>query len=202
MISSRISSIALAALLALTAAACGDPLRDRRIEYLGEDDANFAGTQFHRPGQPCTWCHNSEVGDQPVMTLGGTLFFRPEGLAPYPAGGFVVRLLDSDGKIIRLLANRCGNFWATPEQFEPVYPMRTRILTLNDDGTESVNVGMGTRIGREGSCGACHSDPKSAFSPGVVTINAPDPLNPPAPPSIVECPPPRFAPQFPGFTFE
>jgi hypothetical protein len=190
--------------------ACGDPLRDTRIELLGEEDPNFPADARHRPGQPCVWCHNSYENASPVMAVGGTVFFRPPPLAgelpesvpPYVVGGFVVRLLGSDGKSIELLVNECGNFWATPEQFEPVYPIRTRLLSINDAGDTIVNVGMGTRIGREESCGACHSEPKSPFSPGAIVVNAPDPANPPQPPDPTLCPPPRFAQQFNQFTFQ
>jgi hypothetical protein len=181
--------------------ACGDPLRDRRIELLGDEDDGFPEDERHRPGQPCTWCHNSYEGARPEMAVAGTIFFRPPDGIPYTVGDFVVRILDSDGKTIELAVNPCGNFWATPEQFTPVYPIRTRILSQTAEGGLLVNVGMGTRIGRESSCGACHSEPKSPFSPGAVTVNAVDATNPPLPPDPTFCPPPRFAPQYNTFTF-
>ena len=184
---------------------CGDPLRDRRVELLGEEDANFPADARHRPGQPCTWCHNAYEGAKPEMTIGGTTFFQPADPEepPFIAGNFVVRLLDSDGKTINLQANACGNYWATPEQFDPVFPMRTRILA-DVDGDLVVNVGMSTRIGREGSCGACHTQQKTPFSPGPIIVNAPDPANPPFPPAPTDCPPPRFAPDMNArdFTFD
>lgn len=175
--------------------ACGDPLREQRVEALGEEAPNFDPGEFHRPGQPCIWCHDSHEGAEPEMSIAGTLFVALPDVAPYLVGGYVVRLLDSEGTRIDKVSNKCGNFYTTQEEFDPAYPVRVEVLVPdpNDDDKLLSNQLMSSRIARDGSCGGCHKHPSSPFSPGVVYVSPPGEL--PEPPGPTECPPPTFAPQ-------
>jgi len=183
-------------------AACTDPLKDRKIAELGEEQDGFPEGPTHRPGQPCVLCHSDYFGAEPQMVLGGTVFVEPEepGGPLLGAPGYQIRLLDSQGRITEeglITTNECGNFWVTADQFTPAYPLRVELYgpSLTDaDRTVQISA-MSTRIGRDGSCGACHAEPLSPLSPGAIFIpralfNA-DAVNLPAP---GDCPTPRFRP--------
>lgn len=177
-------------------ASCSDPLRDGKIEALGDEDPNFPPSEIHRPGQPCVACHSEYEGAKPNISIGGTLFTDPERedgemqLVP----NHTIRIIDSQGKILDRTTNRCGNFFWTKEEFDPAYPVRAELYGPGPDDTlVPINV-MSSRIGRDGSCGACHSNPASTLSPGVVFV--PDGrLSPDVDlPDATSCPTPRFAP--------
>src|SRR5690606_33596927 len=67
----------VAALAALGATACGDPVLDARIEALGGEVDGVEPGEFHRPGQPCVLCHGKYGGEEPEMSVGGTIFAIP-----------------------------------------------------------------------------------------------------------------------------
>ncbi len=187
------------------AAACTDPLRDRQIAELGEEQDGFPESPIHRPGQPCVLCHGDYFGAEPQMVLGGTVFVEPEepGGPLLGAPGYEIRLLDSQGRITSeglITTNECGNFWVTEEQFKPAYPLRVEIYgpSLSDPDRIVQISAMSTRIGRDGSCGSCHAEPLSPLSPGAVVVpralfNA-DAVDLPAP---GDCPEPRYRPTVP-----
>jgi len=186
-------------------AACTDPLKDRQIAELGEEQDGFPESPIHRPGQPCVLCHSDYFGAEPQMVLGGTVFVEPEepGGPLLGAPGYEIRLLDSQGEITGqglITTNECGNFWVTEEQFQPAYPLRVEVFGPSlADADRSVQISvMSTRIGRDGSCGGCHAEPVSPLSPGAILIpralfNA-DAVDLP---SETDCPTPRFRPTVP-----
>jgi hypothetical protein len=188
-------TLALLGMAALLTLACNDSLRQERIDSLGEEAANFEASDIHRPGQPCVWCHDSHAEGEPEFSIAGTLFVAPPDVAPYLVGGYVVRLLDSEGTRIDVTSNRCGNFFVTKEQYDPAYPVRAEVLfpDPDDGGKLLANQLMSSRIARDGSCGGCHKHPASPFSPGVAYVSPPGEL--PTPPTPSDCPPPSFAPQ-------
>jgi hypothetical protein len=187
----------IVSLIALAAVACSDPLRDENIALLGDEDPNFPPSEIHRPGQPCVACHSEYEGAEPIMSIGGTLFTDPSvndgELILVP--DHTIRIIDSEGKIIELRTNRCGNFFIARDTFDPAFPLRAELRGpgMEDNSTTPINA-MASRIGREGSCGSCHAYPASSLSPGVVYVPngrlSPDV----ALPQVGECPPPTFAP--------
>ncbi len=178
---------------------CSDPLRDGKIEALGDEDAGFALNEIHRPGQPCVTCHSLYEGAKPLMSVAGTLFTDPTRPDPDEKGlqlvpQHTIRLIDSEGTIIEKETNRCGNFFATIEEFDPAYPVRAELYGPGPDDTLVPIDVMASRIGRDGSCGTCHAHPATSQSPGVMFV--PDGrLSPDVElPSGKDCPKPRFAP--------
>jgi hypothetical protein len=175
--------IALACVLA--AAGCGDAFRDPQIEALGGEFPGTTPSQFHRPGQPCVLCHDSYEGAEPELSIGGTLFYFPPDGAGFPVTtpGFVVSIVDSKGKSFNAEVNCFGNFFIEKSVFEPAYPILTEVLQRDEEtGELRTNQQMNSRIGRDGSCAACHVDPKSWLSPGPVFVaGAPEDFDPPAP---------------------
>ena len=158
------------AALGLALAACGDPLLDARIAALGDEDPRVEPSEWHRPGQPCTWCHGGYVGAEPDMSVAGTLYFPSSGGGKVPVAAHVVRILDSEGQSRDLRSNCAGNFFVARADWDPAFPLRAEILRPEaGGGLTSVRV-MTTRISREGSCAGCHSDPADALSPGVVYV--------------------------------
>lgn len=153
---------------------CDDPYLDNLIEELGEEQDGYAPSEIHRPGQPCVLCHSEYDGAEPILSFGGTLFAEPlTGDAPLVLlEGYTIRLLDSAGQIRNLTSNKCGNFFITKEAFDPAFPVRAELWgpTSPDGGNVVQLIPMSTRIGRDGSCGTCHVNPASPFSPGVAFV--------------------------------
>ncbi|MEM6786117.1 MAG: hypothetical protein AAF715_01260 [Myxococcota bacterium] len=203
----RAGVVSLGLIAAAATTSCEDPLRERQIAELGPEEANFPPSAIHRVGQPCVLCHSDYLGAEPQMVFGGTVFLEPDPEDPEAplvgVPGYEIRLLDSRGQITPeglITTNECGNFWVTEEQFKPAYPVRTEIHgpSLNDAERRVQISSMSTRIGRDGSCGGCHAEPRSPLSPGAIFIprelfNA-DAITIPDPGA---CPPPRFRPTVP-----
>jgi hypothetical protein len=172
---------------------CSDPFRDARIDELGDEQNGFEPSEIHRVGQPCLACHDGYGPGDPVFSFGGTIFAEPIGNDPLVLlPNYQVRLIDSEGQIVDIPTNRCGNFFIEKSEFDPAYPVRAEIFGPATPGSENIVQlrPMSTRIGRDGSCGSCHINPASPFSPGVAFVpNAflDNPVNP------ENCPEPRFA---------
>jgi len=175
-------------------AGCSDSFLDEQIEALGPEASGFEESEIHRPGSPCVLCHSEYHGAEPTMAIGGTLFVDPAEGAPFPIAGYTVRIVDSEGETLDMVSNRCGNFYVERSEFTPIYPLRTELLapSPNDPNKLLSNRAMASRISRDGSCGSCHAEPASPFSPGVVFVVPPQgaPLSPPR-----DCPPPNYAAQ-------
>lgn len=131
------------------AASCGDPVHDDRIEALGPEDPDVEPGPLHRPAQPCIACHDGSLSDADRYTVAGTVFaYRDTDVA---APAIKVELIDARGKKFTAKTNCAGNFYVTPKQFDPTYPIWTS-LVLGD-----YRVDMQSRIGRDGSCASCHA---------------------------------------------
>ena len=73
---------------------------------------------------------------------------------------------DGDDEI-RIENTSGGNFFISKDEFDPAYPVRAELWGPAAPGSEDIVqlIPMSTRIGRDGSCGTCHVDPASPFSP-------------------------------------
>ena len=170
---------------------CYDPIAADNIDELGGEQSGFGRGPHHRVGQPCLRCHSDVGGVAFSMSMAGTVFgeLTQEHPTPEPVEGIAVRLLDSEGNIATVVSNRCGNFYLTPGQFDPAYPVRAELW-----GNSGMVRPMSSRIGRDGACGECHIHPTSPYSPGIVFV--PDALLGSAGGRRAlpgECPEPRFA---------
>jgi hypothetical protein len=159
--------------LALMVTSCGDPVPDSTVAALGAEDPNVPPGPSHRPGQPCLACHR-DGGKARVFTVGGTVY--TDLTSQTPIGNVAVIIIDSAGTTFTTSTNCAGNFYVQGDQFTPVYPfwVSVRAGPIRDD--------MASAVYREGSCGACHINPRSSMSPGNVYL-IDDPTTQVAPPS-------------------
>jgi hypothetical protein len=155
--------LALALAVASSLGGC-DPVHRDAVDALGGEAPDVRKGPLHRPGQPCTTCHDGALGDPPEFTVAGTIY-QNEGDTT-PAVGATVSFTSVDGKTYDATTNEAGNFYATPSQFMPGYPMKVSVALGQD------SVKMVTAIGRNGSCATCHFDPAGPTSAGHVFIPA------------------------------
>jgi len=157
--------IPIATLCALVAVAC-DPVHSDAVNALGDEASGVRNGPLHRPGQPCLVCHDGKFGDPSQFTVAGTIYLHPDdttGLA-----GATVTLTGADGSHITATTNAAGNFYLTPTEWNPSFPMQTQV----EYG--GVTATMATLVGRDGSCAGCHVDPAGPSSPGRVSIRFDD----------------------------
>jgi hypothetical protein len=149
---------------ALTVTAC-DPVHAAEVDALGGEAPGVRKGPLHRPGQPCITCHDGAIGDPPAFSVAGTVF-TSDG-SSQPANGVLVTLADAAGHKHTATTNAAGNFYITPNEFTPVYPMTA---TISVSATSKVATSMTSLIGRDGSCGDCHKDPAGPSSAGHIFI--------------------------------
>jgi len=173
--------------IALLLVSCADPVRDKIIDDLGEENPAVPPGEYHRPGQPCLACHTNYRGDEPIMSLGGTVYVRKADGEFFAAGGVTVRVIDSEGQIRETVTNCIGNFYVSKEEWDPAFPLQALLSgpSATDPNTIIGLRNMESRIARDGSCAGCHTNPPSPSSPGVVFID--DGTGDFAPPGA-ECP--------------
>jgi hypothetical protein len=159
--------VRLALALALALAAGCDPVQDSAIAALGGEAPGVRKGPLHRPGQPCTLCHDGAIGDPGEFTVAGTIYLTPS--SKQGVDGALVTMIDSS--LARYVAhtNAAGNFYVTPSQWKPVFPIQSVVVSAN-----GVTATMYGEIGRSSACATCHVDPASATSPGHVSIQRDD----------------------------
>jgi hypothetical protein len=146
----------------LGAAACIDAEHDTQVAALGAEDGSPGPT--HRPGQPCLVCHGGSGPASLTLSIGGTVY-DTQGQAP-PSGGASVQIEDVDGHVFVTMTNDAGNFFLTPQQFTPRYPIQMQVTS--PDGTMTQQ--MLTHSSRDGSCADCHYNPPGPTSAGPVWV--------------------------------
>ena len=149
----------IAAACALSA--CADPVYDDAIEKLGGEEPGVEPGPLHRPGQPCALCHSSRGGES-EFSLAGTVYV--DAALQVPIEDVNVRVVDSQNRRFVARTNCAGNFFITPGEFAPDFPVWLGL----DRG--AIFRDMDTPVYREASCAGCHSDPKSLSSPGHVFL--------------------------------
>lgn len=153
-------SAALLSLLATTR--CVDASHEDAVEALGGETPG-GPSALHRPGQPCVTCHGELGPAESEFLIGGTVYLIRN--AEDPAAGAFVQLQDSVGQVVTLQTNQAGNFWLLPDQWNPVYPIQTRVKW----GT--ITKQMNQPIYRAASCADCHVPPRpSLTTPGRIYI--------------------------------
>ena len=165
----------LLALFALTALAGCDPVHSNDIAALGGETQGVHKGPLHRPGQPCTLCHDGAVGDPPGFSIAGTIFEKPpDGMQG--ASNIVVTMTDSNGSTYSAPAtNTAGNFYVTSSQWTPTYPIRTTVLVQSG----SIVATMYSQISRSGSCAWCHTLTPGDMSAGPIALVLDDGGTPP-----------------------
>jgi hypothetical protein len=138
-----------------------DPTHDEAIADLGPEAPGVPPGPLHRPGQPCLVCHDGSTAS-PAMSVGGTVTAVLGSSSPL--GGAAVELTAENGSTWTATTNAAGNFFVEASAWAPVYPLRAAVAFGGLTST------MSTLIGRDGSCAACHVDPPSRISAGVVFL--------------------------------
>lgn len=139
---------AAAATVGLLAGGCADPIHDRAVDALGEEAEKPGEGEFHRAGEPCGTCHQASGPAEKVFSVAGTIFASPDSqVGVYNAE---VQLTDSVGTQFIATTNCVGNFFVTPDQWTPKFPILVRVKK------GPTARAMKSPIGREASCAACH----------------------------------------------
>ena len=159
---SRVQAMLAIAAALLAGVAC-DPVLASKIDALGGNAPGVRNGPLHRPGQPCTLCHDGAFRDPPAFSVAGTVYTSADSAVPL--AGAIVTLVGADGASFPVMTNDAGNFYVSPDAFSPKYPMRVSVAY---GGT---TVQMQSHVGWSGSCGTCHADPAGPDSPGHVYFN-------------------------------
>jgi hypothetical protein len=171
------STMVVSATLA-TLLAC-DPVYDDAMTALGPEAPGVRRGPLHRPGQPCLLCHDGAIGDPQRFTVAGTVYETPGALSP--AVGATVALLDANAVApFTLFTNNAGNFYATPSQYNPTFPIRVTVTGPNGQMAlmQTLIEGNG-QVAPNGSCASCHFGPSGRNSPGHVCVTLDDGGAPP-----------------------
>ena len=151
---------ALLLMLAAIASSC-DPVHDSAVSALGGEDPGVSPGPLHRAGQPCLVCHDGAAGDPGAFSMAGTIYQGGNTLDALVGG--TVTLQGADGVTATATTNASGNFYLTPAEYTPKYPVH--VTSVAQGG---VSVVMHSHIGGDGSCAGCHVDPAGPDSPGHV----------------------------------
>ena len=149
--------------------ACNDPVQDARVAALGDEAAGVPPGPTHRPGQPCLTCHGGNGPADLELSVAGTIYQTAAPDSPPLAGGTVAiydaTQLADGGAPQTVTTNAAGNFYIPKSQWTPFYPLHDISLTF--PGVDAPTM-MHTNVGRDGSCGTCHFEPKGNDSHGHV----------------------------------
>jgi hypothetical protein len=149
-----------------------NPTHADQIDALGGEVNGVRQGPTHRPGQPCLVCHDGAIGDPGAFSVAGTVFQTAGNTAP--VNGATINLKDVKGSTHTAKTNEAGNFYITPDEWTPTYPMTVTVTPPS--GTP---IAMQSLIARDGACAGCHVDPVGAGSPGRVAIELQDGGTPP-----------------------
>jgi hypothetical protein len=151
-----------AAVVAFAAIAACDPVHSDAINALGDNAPGTRNGPLHRPGEPCLLCHDGAITDPNAFSVAGTIYLTAD--AKQPATSATIEMTDKNGSVHKAQTNEAGNFYVTPQEWTPTYPLH---VTVTANGVKAV---MQTRVGRDGSCAGCHTDPVGPGSPGHVSV--------------------------------
>jgi hypothetical protein len=140
-----------------------DPVHQAQVDALGGETSGVPRGPYHRAGQPCTVCHGGEGPASTPFVVAGTIFADPaERVGVSGAEVIFVDSLGSSPPPGSTVTNCVGNFFLTADTWNPAFPIRVAVAS-----GQTVQQMVG-HIGRQGSCGFCHKDPRGLDSPGHV----------------------------------
>jgi hypothetical protein len=141
-----------------------DPVLDDQTAALAPNAAGVRNGPLHRPGEPCLLCHDGALGDPPAFSVAGTVFADQTGTTGQD--GVTVTMTDSTGDQYMSITNAAGNFYLTPDEWTPTFPL----VNVNIALTGQLPVTMDSEVGRSGSCATCHFGARGPASAGVVYL--------------------------------
>ncbi|CAN5525946.1 hypothetical protein BH09MYX1_BH09MYX1_44630 [soil metagenome] len=149
-----------------------DPVQTARVDALGSEAVGVRKGPLHRPGQPCTYCHDGALGNPSAFSVAGTLYPTPS--APVGLAGATVTMTDAVGSKYASTTNEAGNFYVEPSRWSPTFPIVANVVTF---GGQSVT--MYSKIGVSTACASCHSTVEGPSSPGRIVLQLDDGGAPP-----------------------
>jgi hypothetical protein len=126
--------------------------------WNGGDD----GSPEMNPGMPCNRCHASDEG--PRFSIAGTIYAtaREPDLCngAGSSSGAQIEIAGADGRLLRLVPNRAGNFFsevrvAVPYRAKVVTPAGERVMTAEQTS---------------GDCNGCHTPAGADGAPGRIVF--------------------------------
>ncbi len=154
--------VAYLAAASVALVAC-DPVHEDAVASLGGEERGVRQGPLHRPGQPCLLCHDGTIGNPPAFSLAGTVFQRVGSTTP--AVGAVVNIVSSNNTTHSATTNAAGNFYITPQEYTPQYPLA---ISVTASGS---TIEMKTLVNTAGSCATCHKDPAGPSAAGHVYLS-------------------------------
>lgn len=154
------ANVGILSLLGVLGLACADPVHQDAVDALGPEAPGVEPGPLHRPGQPCLVCHGGKGPGQLELSVAGTVYKYAEGKEPL--ANAIVRFMDAAGRSTFTGTNCAGNFFVQKADFDPKFPLWTR-LELG-----GLVVEMSTPVFADGSCARCHADPLGEQSAGHV----------------------------------
>ena len=107
--------------------------------------------------------HDGAVGDPPEFSVAGTVFQSATTTTAAPS--VTVSLVDANGATYTAKTNSAGNFYVTPKNYAPKYPMKVSLVS------SGATIAMASHVGWAGGCAVCHVDPAGPDSPGHVYVD-------------------------------
>jgi hypothetical protein len=159
--------VAVAALAVGLAAFGCDPVHKDQVDALGDEVPGVPHGPLHRPGQPCTLCHDGALGDPPAFSVAGTIYATPSAKAGM--ANATVNMTDSKGSSYSTTTNAAGNFYVQPSKWTPSFPIVKAVVTAS-----GMTATMYSQIGWASSCANCHTSPEGPQSPGRVVLRLDD----------------------------
>jgi hypothetical protein len=162
--------------VASLAPSCSDPVHDSQVASLGPEYPGIPQGQYHRAGQPCTWCHGPEGPAKTQFSLAGTIFWQG-GTGQYTGdvtgvSGATVAIIDSNGVPTEVPTNCVGNFFIASSQVQFAYPILVGVYGPDDNPPGTDQAIMTSQISRASSCAECHFDPPNYDTPGHIFMTA------------------------------
>ena len=148
--------------LPLVSTCLADPVHDRDVAQLGGETPGVPAGPLHRPGQPCSACHDSEGPATARFSLAGTVY--REAATTAALEGATVRVIDWTGAQYATTTNCAGNFFVRDTDFAPSWPVWVKVEYAGQTA-EMISAAF-----RETSCNACHADPASPSTVGHVYL--------------------------------
>ncbi|MBI3204684.1 MAG: hypothetical protein HYZ29_24330 [Myxococcales bacterium] len=145
--------------------ACGDPVHTDAVDALGPEAHGVEPGPLHRPGQPCLVCHGGKGPGNLEFSVAGTVYKYAD--SNEPLANAIVKLVDQSGPSTIVGTNCVGNFFVQRTDFDPVFPLWTRIQL------GSLDIEMSTPVFGKGSCAHCHQDSPTESSVGRIYVAPP-----------------------------
>ena len=171
------------AILAASAAACGDPVHDQLVASLGPETPGVPVGPLHRPGQPCLACHDGTGPAALAFATAGTVYQDASSQDSTPLVAATVQFTDFAMNTFYARTNCAGNFfieavdWLNGDPANNIPPVVFPVHIQINYGGQSTQ--MLSHMAKTTSCAQCHVGVPSPASVPRVYLNS-DPMQYPA----------------------